>query len=125
MEWVAIDTQAYVAPVPAWKGVAALLDSGEFQRGRRGRRRRGRPTCGPGARRVASPAWTSPSCRACVVYDESLTSYDFGPTHPMNPIRVDLTVALAEQLGVLDRLPRVPAPDATEDDLLPPSTTPR
>ena len=59
-----------------------------------------------------------PTCRACVVYDESLTSYDFGPTHPMNPIRVDLTVGLAEQLGVLDRLPRVPAPDATEDDLL-------
>jgi acetoin utilization protein AcuC len=59
-----------------------------------------------------------PSCRACVVYDESLTSYDFGPTHPMNPLRVDLTIGLAQQLGVLDRLPRVPAPDATDDDLL-------
>jgi acetoin utilization protein AcuC len=35
----------------------------------------------------------------------------------MNPIRVDLTVALAESLGVLHHLPRVPAPDATEDDL--------
>ena len=53
-----------------------------------------------------------------MVYDESLTSYDFGPTHPMNPIRVDLTVSLAEQLGVLKRLPRVLAPDATEDDLV-------
>ena len=30
-EWIAIDTQAFVAPVPAWKGVAALLDSGEFR----------------------------------------------------------------------------------------------
>ena len=30
-EWIAIDTQAYVAPVPAWKGVAALLDTGEFR----------------------------------------------------------------------------------------------
>ncbi len=59
-----------------------------------------------------------PSCRACVVYDESLTAYDFGPTHPMNPLRVDLTIGLAEQLGVLDRLPRVPAPDATDADLL-------
>ena len=58
-----------------------------------------------------------PSCRACVVYDESLTSYDFGPAHPMNPIRVDLTVALADELGVFERMPRVPAPDATEDDL--------
>jgi acetoin utilization protein AcuC len=59
-----------------------------------------------------------PRCRACVVYDESLTSYDFGPTHPMNPLRVDLTIALADQLGVLDRIPRVPAPDATDADLL-------
>lgn len=58
-----------------------------------------------------------PPCRACVVYDESLTSYDFGPSHPMNPVRVDLTISLAEQLGVLTRLPRVLAPDATEDDL--------
>jgi acetoin utilization protein AcuC len=58
-----------------------------------------------------------PTCRACLVYDESLTAYDFGPHHPMNPIRVDLTVALAAGLGVLDHLPTVPAPDATEDDL--------
>ncbi|MCW2847984.1 MAG: histone deacetylase superfamily [Marmoricola sp.] len=57
------------------------------------------------------------SCRACVVYDESLTSYDFGPSHPMNPVRVDLTVSLAQQLGVLKGLPQVLAPDATEDDL--------
>ncbi len=59
---------------------------------------------------------TSP-CRGCVVYDESLTAYDFGAAHPMNPIRVDLTVSLAQQLGVLDRCVRVPAPDGTEDDL--------
>ena len=36
----------------------------------------------------------------------------------MNPVRVDLTVALAGELGVLDRLPTVPAPDATDDDLV-------
>jgi acetoin utilization protein AcuC len=60
---------------------------------------------------------SDPTCRACLVYDESLTSYSFGPTHPMNPIRVDLTVALADELGVLEHLPRVLAPDATEDDL--------
>ncbi len=57
------------------------------------------------------------NCRACLVYDESLTSYDFGSSHPMNPVRVDLTVALASHLGVLLGLPTVPAPDATEDDL--------
>jgi acetoin utilization protein AcuC len=64
------------------------------------------------------------SCSACVVFDESLTTYDFGPTHPMNPIRVDLTVRLAGQLGVLANgdtsggLPMVPAPHGTDDDLL-------
>ena len=58
-----------------------------------------------------------PTCRACVVYDESLTSYNFGPAHPMNPIRVDLTVGLANELGVFKQLPQLPAPDATEDDL--------
>ncbi|MFB9833054.1 acetoin utilization protein AcuC [Actinoallomurus acaciae] len=37
-----------------------------------------------------------------VFWDERLTSYDFGPEHPMNPIRVELTMALARDLGVLD-----------------------
>jgi acetoin utilization protein AcuC len=37
-----------------------------------------------------------------VFWDERLTSYDFGPEHPMNPIRVDLTMALARELGVFD-----------------------
>jgi acetoin utilization protein AcuC len=56
----------------------------------------------------------------CVVFDESLTDYDFGPSHPMNPVRVDLTVRLARGLGVVDGggLVAVPAPDATDDDLL-------
>jgi acetoin utilization protein AcuC len=38
---------------------------------------------------------------ACVVFDPSLTDYDFGPEHPMAPLRVDLTVRLARELGVL------------------------
>ncbi|KAJ1684555.1 hypothetical protein LUZ63_020310 [Rhynchospora breviuscula] len=64
------------------------------------------------------------SCSACVVFDESLTGYDFGPSHPMNPVRVDLTMRLAGQLGVLDGgdsphgLPLVAAPHATDEDLL-------
>jgi acetoin utilization protein AcuC len=37
-----------------------------------------------------------------VFWDDRLTSYDFGPEHPMNPVRVDLTMALARELGVLD-----------------------
>ena len=39
---------------------------------------------------------------ATVVFDPSLTEYDFGPTHPMSPLRVDLTMRLADELGVLD-----------------------
>ena len=44
----------------------------------------------------------SAGCSACVVFDPTLTDYDFGPEHPMSPLRVDLTVLLAQQLGVLD-----------------------
>jgi acetoin utilization protein AcuC len=58
-----------------------------------------------------------PPCagRATVVSDPSLTEYDFGPSHPMSPVRVDLTVRLARDLGVLERLGVVPAPVAGED----------
>jgi acetoin utilization protein AcuC len=52
-----------------------------------------------------------------VVFDPSLTEYDFGPSHPMSPVRVDLTMRLAHDLGVLDRLRTVPAPVA-DDDLI-------
>ena len=45
------------------------------------------------------------SCRACVVFDQSLVEYDFGATHPMNPVRVDLTMRLAEELDVVRRGP--------------------
>jgi acetoin utilization protein AcuC len=54
---------------------------------------------------------------ACLVFDEQLTAYDFGPAHPMAPVRVELTVALARSLGVLDRLDVVAAPTATDDEL--------
>jgi acetoin utilization protein AcuC len=40
--------------------------------------------------------------RAEVVWDESLLSYDMGPDHPLNPIRLALTMRLAGGLGVLD-----------------------
>ncbi len=57
------------------------------------------------------------SDRACVVFDEQLTSYDFGPAHPMAPVRIDLTMALARELGILEHLDVVGAEAATEDDL--------
>ncbi len=52
---------------------------------------------------------------ASVVFDPTLTAYDFGPTHPMSPIRVDLTMRLADELGVLDDLLVVSAPMAGDD----------
>jgi acetoin utilization protein AcuC len=36
-----------------------------------------------------------------VLWDESLIQYDFGPGHPMDPVRIALTFSLARRLGVL------------------------
>jgi acetoin utilization protein AcuC len=54
-----------------------------------------------------------------VPWDDTLVGYDFGPSHPLHPIRVELTIALARAFGLLDRdnvtvLPVEPA----DDDLL-------
>jgi acetoin utilization protein AcuC len=43
------------------------------------------------------------ACTLYVAWDERLTGYDFGPGHPLAPIRIDLTIALARALGVLDQ----------------------
>ena len=56
---------------------------------------------------------------AGIVFDPTLTAYDFGHGHPLAPIRIDLTMRLAEQLGVLT-LPdvvRYDAPFATIEEL--------
>ena len=37
-----------------------------------------------------------------VVWDEALATYDFGPGHPLAPIRVQLAMRLAQDFGVLD-----------------------
>ena len=39
-----------------------------------------------------------------VVWDEALAAYDFGPGHPLAPIRVQLAMRLAADFGLLDRL---------------------
>jgi acetoin utilization protein AcuC len=36
-----------------------------------------------------------------VLWDDVLASYDFGPSHPLRPLRLELTLALARDLGVL------------------------
>ncbi|HEY3036875.1 MAG TPA: acetoin utilization protein AcuC, partial [Streptosporangiaceae bacterium] len=41
------------------------------------------------------------ACTLHVAWDERLAGYDFGPGHPLAPVRVELTVALAEAFGVL------------------------
>lgn len=50
-----------------------------------------------------------------VVWDPVLCDYDFGPSHPMAPVRCDLTIRLATDLGVLPRV--VPAPSASRAQL--------
>jgi acetoin utilization protein AcuC len=36
-----------------------------------------------------------------LIWDQRLIGYDFGPGHPLAPVRVELTMALARELGVL------------------------
>ncbi len=38
-----------------------------------------------------------------VVWDEALAAYDFGPEHPLQPARAQLTMALARATGLLDK----------------------
>ncbi|RKS70785.1 acetoin utilization protein AcuC [Actinomadura pelletieri DSM 43383] len=56
---------------------------------------------------MCSAASAGPSrpenCGLEIFWDERLVSYDFGSGHPLNPVRVELTMALARELGVLDR----------------------
>ncbi|MEV7966640.1 acetoin utilization protein AcuC [Sphaerisporangium sp. NPDC088356] len=52
-----------------------------------------------------------------VVWDDELVSYDFGPGHPLAPVRVELTMALARELGVLDKVELVGCAPATDDEL--------
>ncbi|MFG1823367.1 acetoin utilization protein AcuC [Microbispora bryophytorum] len=52
-----------------------------------------------------------------VVWDDALVSYDFGPGHPLAPVRVELTMALARDLGVLDGTETTGCAPATEDEI--------
>jgi acetoin utilization protein AcuC len=57
------------------------------------------------------------ACTVAAPWDRRLLGYDFGPSHPLAPVRVELTMALAEQFGVLDRLDVTTFETATEDML--------
>src|SRR5271165_5058203 len=54
-----------------------------------------------------------------VAWDDALTYYDFGPGHPLAPVRVALTIELARQLGVLSEpsVTMVSPPPATDAEL--------
>ncbi|HEV2637072.1 MAG TPA: acetoin utilization protein AcuC [Actinocrinis sp.] len=53
-----------------------------------------------------------------IPWDEQLTSYDFGHDHPLAPVRVELTMSLARQLGVFDAPGVTLAPVQPADDAL-------
>lgn len=59
------------------------------------------------------------TCTLHVSWDERLVDYDFGPQHPLAPIRVKLTMELARAFGVLgqDEVTVVQAVPATDDEL--------
>ena len=40
--------------------------------------------------------------RVALIWDDALGQYNFGPTHPLAPVRVELTVALIRELGLID-----------------------
>ncbi|WP_068162168.1 acetoin utilization protein AcuC [Rhodococcus phenolicus] len=53
-----------------------------------------------------------------VVWSPDYLGYRWGPTHPMNPTRLDLTMALSRSIGLLDGVETVRPTAATDADLL-------
>ncbi|HET9255221.1 MAG TPA: acetoin utilization protein AcuC, partial [Pseudonocardiaceae bacterium] len=57
------------------------------------------------------------SPRAVIIWDDALLGYDLGGRHPLNPIRLDLTIRLARSLGVLDGVEPLEPVQATDHEL--------
>ena len=55
------------------------------------------------------------SPRAAVVWTPQFLSYDLGDDHPLDPVRLDLTMRLAGELGVLEGVELL-APEPAPDD---------
>ncbi|WP_156252970.1 acetoin utilization protein AcuC [Pseudactinotalea terrae] len=55
--------------------------------------------------------------RATLLWTPELLGYDFGPGHPMSPLRLRLTIELVTAFGLLDQLDVV-APEPVEDEVL-------
>ena len=69
------------------------------------------------------------TCTLHVSWDDRLVGYDFGPSHPMAPVRLKLTIELARAFGLfhLDGVrsrsrPRPPAPSLSSTTSPPTST---
>jgi acetoin utilization protein AcuC len=59
------------------------------------------------------------SCSLRVVWDDALTEYNFGPSHPLAPVRVDLTMRLARSVGLFEWAQvSLGTPDPADDKLL-------
>jgi acetoin utilization protein AcuC len=57
--------------------------------------------------------------QARVIWDPGFTAYDFGPGHPMAPVRLDLTARLCDAFGLFDHADvDVVSPEVPGDDLL-------
>ena len=54
---------------------------------------------------------------ATVIWSEDFLSYRWADTHPMNPVRLALTMSLARSLGILEGIDPQP-PCAIDDDVL-------
>ncbi len=52
-----------------------------------------------------------------VIWDPAVLGYKLSPDHPLNPIRLDLTIQLATELGVLDGM-SFTAPEPASDEVL-------
>jgi acetoin utilization protein AcuC len=52
-----------------------------------------------------------------VVWDSALLGYDLGGEHPFNPVRLELTIRLARELGVLEDVPLLVPKPATDTEL--------
>ncbi|MEO7260082.1 MAG: acetoin utilization protein AcuC [Jatrophihabitantaceae bacterium] len=66
---------------------------------------------------MSSPAEIGSDCRTTLVWGQGYLGYDFGE-HPLNPVRLDLTMSLARSLGVLDQLTVLEPAPAEESELL-------
>ena len=56
-------------------------------------------------------------CSVHLAWDDRLTTYDFGPGHPLAPVRVELTMELARDLDVLSGLSVQRPEPATDAEL--------